>query len=183
MKNSFLVVFCTALFLFSPQEARAQISPDAIRAFQEARVPLLRQSVDSRNFTLPLLDGENTSLSAYRGKVVILNFWATWCPPCRAEMPYMEILYQRFKNSGLEILAVDGGEDDATIRQYIRNSNYSFPVLMDRNGRVNSVYGIEAIPTSFIIDREGKILGRIVGSIRWDTSGIINAFDAILKSR
>jgi peroxiredoxin len=181
MKNLFFVVFCTAIFLFSPQEAKAQISPEAIRAFQEAGIPLLSLPVE--NFTLPLLDGENTSLSAYKGKVVLLNFWATWCSPCQAEMPSMEILYQRFKNDGLEILAVDGGEGDATVRRFIRNGGYTFPVLMDRNGRVNSAYGIRAIPTSFIIDREGKILGRVVGSIRWDNSRIINAFDALLKSR
>jgi peroxiredoxin len=182
--NSFsvLAVFCAA-FLFFPQEAKAQVSSEAIKAFQEAKVPLLRQQMDSINFTLPLLDGENATLSAYKGKVVILNFWATWCQPCRIEMPSMEILYKRFKNNGLEILAVDGGENDATVRQFVQNSNYTFPVLMDRNGRVNSVYGIQYIPTSFIIDREGKIISMIVGSIRWDTSGIINAFDALLKSR
>jgi thiol-disulfide isomerase/thioredoxin len=185
MKNSFsvFVVVCTALFLFFPHEAKAQISPEAIKAFQDAKVPLLRQQVDSRNFTLSLLDGVNTSLFANKGKVVILNFWATWCPPCREEMPSMEILYKRFKNNGLEILAVDGGEDDDTVRQFIRNSNYTFPVLIDKNGMVNYVYGIQAIPTSFIIDREGKILIRIIGSIKWDSPEIIKAFDALLKSR
>jgi peroxiredoxin len=95
----------------------------------------------------------------------------------------MEILYKRFKNNGLEILAVDGGEDEATVRQFIQNSGYTFPVLIDQNGMVNYVYAIEAIPTSFIIDREGKIISRIIGGIKWDTPEIINAFDALLKRR
>jgi thiol-disulfide isomerase/thioredoxin len=180
---SVFAVFCTAFFLFFPQAAKAQISPDAVKAFQDAGVPFLRQPVDSRNFTLSILDGQSTTLTAYRGKVVILNFWATWCSPCREEMPSMEILYKRFKNNGLEILAVDGGEDEATVQQFVRNGSYTFPVLMDKNGMVNYVYGIQAIPTSFIIDREGKILIRIIGSIRWDTPEIIKAFDALLKSR
>jgi thiol-disulfide isomerase/thioredoxin len=184
MKKSLpVLVVCTALFLFFPMEANAQISSDAIKAFQDANIPLLRPYVDSRNFTLSILDGQSTTLSAYKGKVLILNFWATWCGPCREEMPSMEILYKRFKNNGLEILAIDGGEDDTTVRQFIKNSNYTFPILMDRNGMVNYVYGIQAIPTSFIIDREGKILIRIIGSIKWDTPEIIKAFDALLKSR
>jgi len=182
MKTS-VFVFCVffAVF-FLPHEAGAQVSPQVEQAFLEANIRILKEAVDPPNFTLPLLNGGNTSLSAYKGKVVVLNFWATWCPPCRAEMPSMEIFYQRFKNNGLEILAVDVGEDAATVQQFIRNS-YTFPILLDRDNKVNSLYGIEAIPTTFILDREGKIIGMIVGSIRWDNPKVIAAFDALLKSR
>jgi thiol-disulfide isomerase/thioredoxin len=184
MKNSFSIfVVCMILFSFNPQGINAQISPEAIKAFKIVNISLLTPQENMRNFTLPLLDGVDTSISDYKGKVVIVNLWATWCPPCREEMPSLEILYQRFKNDGLEILTVDGGEDDATVRRFIRNNNFTFPVLMDRIEQVNNFYGTGYIPTSYIIDREGKILFRIVGGIRWDTQGIFNAFDALLKSR
>jgi len=168
---------------FLPPLAEAQVSPEAERAFLEAKIRIVKDRKEPANFTLPLLNGGNAALSSYRGKVVILNFWATWCPPCRAEMPSMETLYQRLKNQGLEILAVDIGEDAAAVQQFTRNNHYTFPVLLDRERTASSPYGITAIPTSFIIDREGKIIAMIVGSIRWDDPKVIAAFDALLKSR
>jgi len=162
-------------------DAEARISSEVEKAFHEANIRILKEPVDPPDFTLPFLNGGNATLSAYKGKVVVLNFWATWCPPCRAEMPSMEIFYQRFKNNGVEILAVDGGEDAATVQQFIGN-NYTFPVLLDKNNKVNSLYGIEAIPTTFILDREGKIIGMIVGSIRWDNPNVIAAFEQLTRN-
>ena len=178
-------VFAIAVFflLVFPQQITAQVSPDAERALREANIRVLDKRVDPPDFTLPLLTGENGTLSAYKRKVVILNFWATWCQPCRAEMPSMETLYQRFKNRGLEILAVDLGEDTATIRQFVRSNRYTFPVLMDENGKVSSLYGIEVIPTTYIIDRGGKIIATIIGSLQWDNPRVIAAIDALLVSQ
>jgi len=178
----FVFTLCAVFFVFSPGHAEAQVSPEAQRALRDANISVLSQRLDPRNFTLPLLSGGNAALSAYRGKVVILNFWATWCPPCRVEMPSMETLYQRFKNQGLEILAVDVGEDNVTVQRFVQSNGYTFPILLDRDNRVSSVYGIEAIPTTYIIDREGKIIGRIIGSIVWDAPRVITAIDALLKS-
>jgi len=178
---SILILF--AVFIVQHQQIEAQVSSEASRLLREARIQVLDQRTVARDFTLPLLNGGDATLSSYRGKVVILNFWATWCPPCRTEMPSMEVLYQRFKNQGLEILAVDLGEDAATVRQFIQSNGYTFPVLLDRNNRVSNNYGIEAIPTSYILDREGRIIARIIGSIYWDTPQILAAFDALLKSR
>jgi len=183
MKNrNALIAFCAVILLCLPSLAQAQVSPEAERALRDAKINVLGQRTEPRDFTLPLLAGGNADLSSYRGKVVILNFWATWCPPCRAEMPSMETLYRRFNNQGLVILAVDVGEDALVVQRFIRSGGYTFPVLLDSDNKVSSVYGIEAIPTTFIIDREGKIIGRVVGSIMWDNPKVIAAFDALLKS-
>ncbi|MCL1813555.1 MAG: TlpA family protein disulfide reductase [Treponema sp.] len=171
-----------AVFLV-PRFAKAQTGTETEQAFRNAGLRLLDKRQDPVDFTLPLLNGGNAVLSSYRGKVVILNFWATWCPPCRAEMPSMETLYQRLKSQGLEILAVDLREDKATVQQFIRNSRFTFPVLLDEDGKTGSKYGISAIPTSFIVDREGKIVSKIVGSIAWDNPKVITAFEALLKGR
>jgi len=182
MKKFFIIL--SALFLFLlPQLSFAQVSDEAARLLKNAKIQVYNKAADPHNFSLPLLSGENVTLSSFRGKVVILNFWATWCPPCRAEMPSMEILYKRYKDQGLEILAVDIGENANTVRQFIQKNNYSFPVLLDTTKQTSAIYGVEAIPTTYIIDRNGKIIGRIIGSINWDTQQIFNAFEKLLSSK
>jgi len=177
----FLLILVSLILI--PQQIDAQVSSETARLLRAAGIHVPNQQADASDFTLPLLNGENASLSSYRGKIVILNFWATWCPPCRAEMPSMETLYQRFKNQGLEILAVDLGEPARTVQQFIQNNRYTFPVMLDTNSRIGNLYGIQSIPTSFIIDREGKIIGRLVGAIHWDTPQVIAAFEALLDSK
>ena len=180
--NTLSVIFalCAIFLIFLPSKAEAQVSAEAARALRDANIHLEQKIAD--DFTLPLLAGGNAALSSYRGKVVILNFWATWCQPCLNEMPSMETLYQRFNAQGLEILAVDIGQSASTVRQFIRRAGYTFPVMLDSANRVSSVYQIRAIPTTYIIDREGKIIGYVLGSIMWDNQRVIAAIDALLKS-
>ncbi|MDR1869382.1 MAG: TlpA family protein disulfide reductase [Treponema sp.] len=184
MKNILSVIFtiCAGFLIFFPQKVEAQISPEAERALRDAKISVFKQRTEPRDFTLPLSDGGKATLSSYKGKVVILNFWATWCPPCRAEMPSMETMYQHFNKQDLVMLAVDVGEDALIVKRFIHNGGYTFPVLLDSDKKVSSVYGINAIPTTYIIDREGMIVGRIIGSIMWDKPKVIAAFDALLKS-
>jgi DsbE subfamily thiol:disulfide oxidoreductase len=180
-----LLILCAVFFVLLPQQvnaqASAQVSEELARLLRNARIQVLNQRTEPNDFTLPLLNGETITLSSLKGKVVVLNFWATWCPPCREEMPSMETLYKRYKDMGLEMLAVNLRENNNTVRQFIQRHGYTFPVPLDQHGRVGSVYGVEAIPTTYIIDREGKITGRIVGSIHWDTPQVFAAFDALLK--
>ena len=179
---SLIIFFLCAVFLL-PSRLEAQVSAEAEKALIEARIRVLKERKNTVNFNLPLLNGGTTALSSWKGKVVILNFWATWCPPCRAEMPSMETFYQRFKSQGLEILAVDIGEEQAAVQQFIKNYNYTFPVLLDKDTKISSQYGVSAIPTTFIIDRKGMIIGMIAGSIPWDNPKVTAAFEALLKSR
>jgi len=180
--------FCfLALLFFLPQLINAQRLDsqitDTAALLRNAGIRMLNQRTEPHEFTLEMLSGGIASLSDFKGRVVILNFWATWCPPCRAEMPSMEKLYQRFSEQGLEILAVDIGESKSTVSRFIMNNKYTFPVLLDADNKVSNAYGIEAIPTSFILDRDGKIIARVVGSISWDTPQAIAAFDALLNSK
>lgn len=162
-------------------QADTQVSNNMDHLFRDARIQALNQQIEPRDFTLQLLNGDNITLSSLKGKVVILNFWATWCPPCREEMPSMEKLYQQYKDQGLEMLAVNLRENRNTVQQFIQQNGYTFPVPLDLNGRVGSMYGISSIPTTFIINREGMIIGRVVGSIYWDTPQVFALFDALLQ--
>jgi len=117
----------------------------------------LREGSRAPDFQLTELGGEAVSLSDMRGMTVLLNFWATWCPPCRAEMPYIQQIYEEGASRGLMVLAVNLGESPAEVKEFMESNNLSFPVLLDINKEVGRSYGIQAIPTTFIIDQSGII--------------------------
>ncbi|MBI2874853.1 MAG: redoxin domain-containing protein, partial [Firmicutes bacterium] len=118
---------------------------------------------DAPDFSLQILDGRRVKLSDYQGRVVAINFWATWCPPCREEMPGMQKVYERNKDKGFVILALDLKEPDKLVRDFRNELGLTFPILMDRQGIVLNRYGVSAIPTTFFIDRKGQIR-KAVGS-------------------
>lgn len=117
------------------------------------------------DFKLKDLNGKEVSLKDFRGKKVLLNFWATWCPPCKAEMPDIEKFYQETVNSDLVILSVNLGEDNQTVGSFIDKNNYNFNILLDSNQEVAIKYNIISIPTSFFIDKDGNIVSKKVGSM------------------
>lgn len=109
-------------------------------------------------FELTGLDGSRVSLQDYRGLVVLLNFWATWCPPCRSEMPDLNAYQQQHRAQGFALVAINMGEDSATVRAFMAENDLHFPVLLDTNGSVYDRYGAQALPTSFIIGRDGTLI-------------------------
>ncbi len=109
------------------------------------------------DFTLSDLDGNELSLSDFRGKAVFINFWATWCPPCRAEMPEIEAVYQEYKDKDVEVIGVDLLETKDEVSQFVQQYGYSWTFVIDTTGEVATTYNLAAIPTSFFIDREGII--------------------------
>ncbi|MFL0245748.1 TlpA family protein disulfide reductase [Candidatus Clostridium stratigraminis] len=117
------------------------------------------------DFKLKDLNGKEVSLSDFKGKRVFLNFFATWCGPCKSEMPEMEKLYEETKDSDLVILAVDLAESTETVRNFINNNNYNFKILLDSNNTAAEKYQISSIPTSYFIDKDGNILDKHIGSM------------------
>lgn len=121
--------------------------------------------MDNYDFVLEDLNGNKVTLSELKGKKVFLNFWATWCPPCKAEMPDIEKLYQETKDSDLVILAINAGDDKSTVQDFITKNNYNFSVLLDTDGEVSRLYQVTGIPTSYFIDTEGYLDDGISGAI------------------
>lgn len=119
-------------------------------------------------FSLPDTDGKMHDINEWRGKIVVLNFWATWCPPCRREMPSMQRMWQKVKGKGVQVLAINVGEDADTIFEFLGSYPVSFPLLMDRDGSVVKQFPVTGLPTTYIVDPRGKVVYRAVGSREWD---------------
>jgi peroxiredoxin len=134
-------------------------------------------------FTVRNLKGHRVQLADHKGKVVILNLWATWCGPCRVEMPGMENLYRRYRSQGLEILAVslDKGSSDK-VQTFADEYQLSFPVLLDSDGQVESRYASFTIPTTYVIDKKGMVVAEVDGAKNWESEETFEALEYLLKA-
>jgi thiol-disulfide isomerase/thioredoxin len=112
-----------------------------------------------------LLDGGTTEVADYQGQVLMVNFWASWCPPCRAEMPEIQAFYDQYQDAGLALLMVNSGEPEATARSFIQQTGFTFPVGLDPTNRISDNYGINALPVTLVYDRSGQIVYRHSGMI------------------
>jgi thiol-disulfide isomerase/thioredoxin len=143
----------------------------------------LKPAKPASDFTLPDLDGKPVKLSDYRGKVVLVNFWATWCPPCRREMPSMERLSQRLKGQPFVILAVNQQEEVDQVFAFTGQLDPAptFPILFDRNSTVSHAWGVLGLPSSFIVDKQGRVVYRAMGGREFDHPEIEQTIRDVLK--
>lgn len=125
----------------------------------------LRKGSHAPNFVLTDMEGKEHKLSDYKGKGVFLNFWGTYCKPCEYEMPYMENQYKNFKDQGVEILAVNVGESDYAVNNFITKHDLTFPVMIDKGREVENAYRVDILPVSFLVDKEGKVIDIITGAL------------------
>ncbi len=152
------------------------------RAVVEKRLALRALEIEPRHsparpFTLEDLDGKARSLSDFRGKVVLLNFWATWCPPCREEMPSMKRLAQALSDRpDFALVAAAEDDDPSAVARFFAGQPPAFPVLLDRGGRVGGTYGTSKYPESYVIDREGNVIAKVVGPRDWSDPAVIDYF-------
>ena len=128
-----------------------------------SRPPLLGSPAPE--IALEDLQGHQVRLSDLRGKVVLLNFWATWCKPCKEEMPAMQASYDKLRDKGFVVLAINELEDTERVADHIRTHRHTFPVVMDHKNKVANLYGVVGLPASFLIDPQGIVRERIVGSL------------------
>ena len=134
------------------------------------------------DFTFPDLNGQKVSLADHRGRVVLVNIWATWCTPCREEMPSMQKLYERFKGENFEIFAVSiDSTGRETVGPFMRKMNLTFPALLDTSANIMLLYGITGVPESFIIDKEGILVEKIIGPLDWSTPAVFSLIQDLMK--
>lgn len=152
---------------------RELLAEIGIRTFDE--------QIDAVDFGIPSLAGDETRLSDYSGEFVFLNFWATWCPPCREEMPSMEVMHQELSELPFRILAIDVQESPEVVDDFVEEMGYTFPILLDESGRVAANYGVRGIPTTYFISPRGTVLGMLVGTRYWDEPDILSTMREIAE--
>jgi thiol-disulfide isomerase/thioredoxin len=143
-----------------------------------AKVP----SKAAPNFTLSSADGQQVSLQQYRGKVVFLNFWATWCIPCREEMPALERLHQKYQSQDLAVLSIDLKESADQVKAFFQKHGLSFPALLDQDGSVFRDYLVAGMPTTYLIGRDGIMLARGVGGRDWTRSEALQLIQELIQA-
>ena len=134
---------------------------------------LLKEKPAAPDFNLKDVDGNSYRFSDLKGKVVIVNFWATWCPPCRAEMPSMQRAWEQLREEGVMMLAVDVGEDEDAIFEFTASYPVEFPILLDTESSVSEAWKVRGLPTTFVVDQWGRKVYRAVGGREWDTPQLL----------
>lgn len=136
--------------------------------FSKDKVKVLAVGDKAPDFELVDIDGNTHRLSDYKGEGVFLNFWGTWCPPCKREMPDMEEQYQAFKDKGVHVLSVNSGESNLKVKTFRDQYGLSFPIVIDKAKDIRELYNIQPLPTTFLIDKDGKIQKIIITEMTKD---------------
>jgi len=176
----FLAPVNSAEGFFHRKKAPAPVAEDYLKklGIEKPGKPIL-----APDFTLEDLSGKRVSLKNLRGKVVFLNFWATWCVPCRQEMPTMEKLHREFKGQGLEVVAINFREPKKDVQKFFDELGLSFTALLDRDGKVFEEYGAWSLPLSYFINRRGEFVGKTIGYRDWHRGEARAFFRELLDER
>jgi cytochrome c biogenesis protein CcmG, thiol:disulfide interchange protein DsbE len=168
----FVVVFAVIFY-------RIQLSPIKKTVLNQEKPEVGYRAPD---FTLRNLQGNLVGLVNHKNKVIILNFWATWCAPCLEEMPAFEKLYRRYRSQGLTVLAVSLDKHDfSKVQDFVDSNNLTFPVLMDSDGVAEKLYPSFTIPFTYVIDKDGKVAARVDGAKNWASNETFLALDILIK--
>lgn len=151
--------------------------------FKRLAIERPKKGVQAPDFTLEDLTGKRLALKDMRGKIVFLNFWATWCIPCREEMPLMEKLHREYKDQGMEMVAVNFREDKKAVQKFFAELGLTFKSLLDSGGDVSDKYGAWSLPLTYIIDRKGEFVGKAVGDRKWDSEDAREFFRELLEAK
>ena len=185
MMRVLLAVVLSGVFLLNPSGGVSAWMRDAHGSNfgLVAERGVVKVGEEAPNFQLRDLDGNMVSLSQLRGKVVLLNFWATWCGPCRIEMPAMERLYRSYSRKDFEILAVSTDPQGAAVtRPFQQEMGFTFPILHDAEYRIGLMYGARSLPMTFMVDRQGIVRQKVPGARDWGGPDARELIQALMKS-
>ena len=152
------------------------------RLFGTVGVIKVPPAEDPVKINLKDMNGKNTSLSDFKGKIVFLNFWTTWCPTCRIEMPSMEKLHQKLKNKNFAMVTINLQESAPQVKAFFKEFKLTFTALLDSTGEVGASFGIRAIPTTYILDKTGRIIGQVSGPREWDSKAAMALFENLIDN-
>ena len=163
--------------LFSGESLAGDADTELDRLFNKMNVLRMTAATEPIHFELKDLNGSEVALSDYKGKIIFLNFWTTWCPTCRIEMPSMEKLHQKFKDQDFAMVTINLQESASQVNIFFKEYKLTFTALLDSDGEVGIRFRINAIPTTYILDKEGRIIAKAIGPREWDSKKSIVLFE------
>ncbi|UCE55799.1 MAG: TlpA family protein disulfide reductase [Desulfobacterales bacterium] len=166
-----------AFYLFDADPLAKDDSQELDRLFRDMLVLKIPHVTEPADIRLKDIEGRQVNLADFRGKIVFLNFWTTWCPTCRIEMPSMEKLHQKFKYKDFAMVTINLQEAASQVKEFFKVHKLTFTALLDSTGDVGTAFGIYQIPTTFILDKEGRIIAKAVGPREWDSKNAIALFE------
>ena len=173
--RSFFVILIFSALSFSSERRREEL-------FLKIGIQPIKRDTWAPNFCLEDLKGEKLELRNFKGKVVFLNFWATWCGPCKEEMPSIEALYQQFKEKDFVFLTISVDyEGKKPVKEFIEKQRYTFPVLLDPKCEILDLYQVKGIPTTILIDKNRKMIGKATGPKNWKSQEAISLLNLLLE--
>ena len=178
------ILVCSGLAALSFINAELLAKTDSLemdRLFSSMGVIKVSPAEDPVRINLKDMNGKNISLADFRGKIVFLNFWTTWCPACRVEMPSMEKLHQTLKNNDFAMVTINLQESVSQVKTFFKKFKLTFTALLDSTGEVGAYFGIRAIPTTYILDKTGRIIGQVSGPREWDSKEAIALFENLME--
>ena len=173
-----------AMFVFAlplAQSKEAPLSEDEKKVLKKLRITPATQWIEAHDFAGKMMDAKSVNLQDYRGRFVLLNFWATWCSPCLKEMPDLENAYNEMGQEKLVVLAVGMGESVEKIKAFFNKYSFTFPLLADNRMKITKLYGVRNIPVTYLIDPDGVVLGRALGVRDWASPDLLAFIDSRLK--
>jgi len=191
MKNKTLVIgiilICSGLgaaaYYLSDVAAPARVYPKPerlARLFEDLQVSRTLDEPRPVEFSLPDANGTRVDIADFRGRIVFLNFWATWCPSCVTEMPAMEKLHRKLKDREFAMVTVSLQDSADTVKRFFNRHELTFTALLDLTGKSVPDFGIRAIPTTLILDKTGRIIGRVMGPRAWDSRKSVAMFEHLI---
>jgi peroxiredoxin len=180
LKRKVFFLSLLSIFIISTLSFSSEIKKEDL--FSKAGIQPIKGGKKAPNFCLEDLKGKKSELKHFKGKVVFLNFWATWCGPCKEEMPSMEALHHQFKEKGFVFLTISVDYAGVKpVKEFIEKHHYTFPVLIDPKGKTLDLFGVKGIPTTFLIDPKGILIGKAIGPKDWQKPEVISILNLLIQ--
>ncbi len=180
MRGKIFYLFIFILFPFMSLNVQADGKEEDF--YSKIGIIPIKGDKKAPDFSLQDLNGKKFSLNQFKGKVIFINFWATWCGPCKEEMPSMEVLHQQFKGKNFVLLAVSvdyGGQQ--LVKEFINKYQYTFPVLIDPKCKTLDLFQVKGIPATFLIDKNWKLLGKAIGPKDWRSPEVASLINLLIQ--
>lgn len=176
-----ITIMLTLFMLLSCEKDSVKTESLKKDIYFDAGINKITSEQQAPDFTLNNIEGESISLSDFKGQVVLLNFWASWCGPCISEMPSLETLQDKTKDLNFKILAVNIGESSETAADFINNNGYTFETLSDPKNNTATLFGVRSIPTTYLLNKDGNIVAGKLGAYEWDNENLIQIITELIN--